>query len=82
MLVGHLAEKQSAKLAQQSVDELVRLIASGGLPKQTAQSILQRLAASKRAAVLAGLGRAGMGFGAAAANQLYRANSQNEAANP
>ena len=82
MMVGHLAEKQSAKLAQQSVDELVHMIASGGLPKQAAQSVLQRLTETKRAAVLRGLGRAGMGFGAAAAHQLYGTNSQNEAAHP
>ena len=55
MGIGAAAEKWANRMAQKSVDDLVHLISTGQTTKQSAQSVLQKLTASKRAAVMAGL---------------------------
>lgn len=64
MGIGHAAEKWANRMAQKSVDDLVHLISTGQTTKQAAQSVLQKLTASKRAAVMQGLTRAGFALAA------------------
>ena len=63
--LGVAAEKWANKLAQKSIDEMIHTIATGQTSRQAAQSVLQKLTASKRQAVMEGLAKAGYSLGAA-----------------
>jgi hypothetical protein len=65
MGLGMAAEKWANRMAQKSIDELIHVISTGQTSKAAAQSILQKLAASKRQAVISGLARLGAGIGTA-----------------
>lgn len=58
--VGYAAQKTADTLARKSVDELVALIANGGVPPQTIQNVVQLLAKSKREALSRALMAAGV----------------------
>lgn len=64
MGIGAAAEKWANRMAQKSVGDLVHLLSTGQTTSQAAQSVLQKLTASKRAAVMAGLARAGAALAA------------------
>ncbi|WP_127524082.1 hypothetical protein [Mesorhizobium sp. Z1-4] len=61
--VGYTAQKTADALAKRSVNELVDLIANGGIPPQQVQNVVQLLAKSKREALARALMAAGVKFG-------------------
>ena len=63
--LGVAAEKLANRMAEKSVNELVHTIATGQTSRQAAQSVLQKLAASKRQAVMDGLAKVGYSLAAA-----------------